>query len=491
MATAEAAAAASERLHQLAALWAAELSGRSVVVGLSGGSDSTLLLALAAAVQQIEPSSEVLAVHCIHGLDADDPFWLAHCRQLCSRLQVPLKVKKLNIVYQNRISPEDSSRQERYRALLEECRGRVLWLGHQRDDQVESFFLAAKRGSGPQGLSGMQAVTVDQRGTIMRPLLPFSKAEIESWLADLGLDFVYDISNSYLKFERNFLRLQVIPLLKTRFAHLERAVLRTQELCALEHDLAQRLVDQYYRARFDGEELSLDTRGLDLQDTHLMLMLLRRFCRERLILPPELALLRQALQLLHGSAGRAGLIELIPRQLYLRRFRHKLYLVDELRLPGPGTAALQPGAQLLWGDFMYRLQPAAAGDPGAFALRDGQGVFLHFAAAGSLQLQPVGRAHRRELKKLYSEYGVPQWWRPALPLVFLSADSRDSHSVLSVAGVFAVCRSGGGESGVSDSSSESGGERNCSYFAVRVFYRRRGRELLFSARAAKERPAPK
>ncbi len=466
MATADA-AAALERLQQLAASLTADIAGRPVVVGLSGGSDSTLLLALAAAVGQLQPAVPVRAVHCIHGLDNDDPFWLAHCRQLCARLQVPLTVKKLNIVYQNRISPEDSSRQERYRALLEECRGGVLWLGHQRDDQVESFFLAAKRGSGPQGLAGMKAVTVDQRGTIMRPLLPFSKAEIEQWLGELDLDFVFDISNSYLKFERNFLRLKVIPLLKTRFTHLDRALLRTQELCALEHDLAQRLVEQYFTARFDAKDFSLDTSGLDLQDQHLLLMLLRRFCREKLVLPPELALLRQALQLLQGTAGRAGLIELIPRRLYLRRFRHKLYLVDQLRLPGPGTVMLQPGKSLIWGDFLYSLQPAAADEPCAFALPPGQGVYLHFGAAASLQLQPAGRAHRRELGKLCSEYNVPQWWRPALPLISTAADCRDGAAVLAVAGVFAVKGS-------------TVADRGSSCFVVRVVYRRQPRELLFA-----------
>ena len=142
------------------------------VVGLSGGLDSTLALLVACKMQEIDPRFTVLACHCIHGLDADDPIWLKHCQDLCLRLKVKLVTPKLNIVYGNGVSPEDASRKERYRALLENLSSNgYLMLGHQADDQVENLLLALKRGSGPRGLGGMSAVTCDNRGTVVRPLL--------------------------------------------------------------------------------------------------------------------------------------------------------------------------------------------------------------------------------------------------------------------------------------------------------------------------------
>lgn len=212
-------------------------------VGMSGGADSTLVLVLACALRD-DYGYQVQAVHCIHGLDPDDEIWLQHNHKLCSKLQLTLKTPVLRIVYGGGVSPEEVSRKERYRALLEltsqetDC----LLLGHQADDQVENFMLALKRGSGPQGLSGMKVLTEDERGTLVRPLLFLHKVEVEQILSDLGFPYVYDLSNGYLKFERNYMRLKVMPVLRERFAGIDKAILRSQRLCAIEHDLAQRYI---------------------------------------------------------------------------------------------------------------------------------------------------------------------------------------------------------------------------------------------------------
>lgn len=214
-------------------------------VGMSGGADSTLVLVLACALRD-DYGYQVQAVHCIHGLDPDDEIWLQHNRKLCSKLQVTLITPVLHIVYGGGVSPEEVSRKERYRALLKltsqetDC----LLLGHQADDQVENFMLALKRGSGPQGLSGMKVLTEDERGTLVRPLLFLHKVEVEQILSDLGFTYVYDLSNGYLKFERNYMRLKVMPVLRERFAGIDKAILRSQRLCAIEHDLAQRYITE-------------------------------------------------------------------------------------------------------------------------------------------------------------------------------------------------------------------------------------------------------
>lgn len=474
MATADLKAEAQAKLHDLAAHWAAKLSlhAGSVIVGLSGGSDSTLLLALAAAIHELEPTIKAKAVHCVHGLDADDPYWLAHCRMLCERLNVPLVVKPLNIVYQNRISPEDSSRKERYRALLTECRKSpktVLLLGHQKNDQTESFFLALKRGSGPHGLSGMQALITAERGTIARPLLPFSKAEIEAWLNDLGLSFVFDISNTYMKFERNFLRLKVLPLMRERFPALDKAVARTQELCALEHDLAARYVDEVFKRCFDPCQLCLDFKNLDLKDEHLCLMLLRRFTLEKLTLPPELSVLKSALQLMQGSGGRAGLIELNAGYC-LMRSGSSLFMVrqeSDTHKAQRFTLELCPGQKVFVGEYCYRFFTSSPDNWEEFfaMCREGgtkrgelsdkdvytddllsqcfvlprgvNSIFLHFGLPQtSTRLHPYGRSGSRELKKLFAEFEVPSWRRSALPVISYKREITAADDIVAVGGVF-------------------------------------------------------
>lgn len=448
-------------------------SSCTLVVGLSGGPDSTLLLALAAAMQQLEPDEfTVKAVHCVHGLDDDDPYWLAHCRRLCARLGVPLTVKRLDIVYQNRISPEDSSRKERYRALLDVCEQSdepVLMLGHQRDDKTESFFLALKRGSGPHGLSGMQELVEDERGIIARPLLPYTKAQIEAWLQDLGLSFVFDISNTYLKFERNFLRLKVLPLMRERFPSLDKAVARTQELCALEHDLASRYVDDFFEQNFSARSLSLDFASIDLDDEHLCLMLLRRLAMEKLTQPPELSVLKSALKLLQSSSGRAGLIELNEHYCF-KRFADSIRLVRRVaavKKERHFTLELAPAQQLFVDDYRYRLtrahpetwnvffkdygygsyRRASPADSDAYIdelfsqvilLPEGvNSIFLHFGLPqSSTRLRPFGRHKSRELKKLFAEFKAPSWQRFYLPAVSFKREISSPEDIIAVDGVF-------------------------------------------------------
>lgn len=389
-----------------------EIGPSRLVTGLSGGADSTLALLISCRVRELRPDCYVQAVHCIHGLDEDDPVWLAHCQKLCARLNVPLKTPRLNIVYGNGRSPEEISRAERYRALLEELKGGALVLGHQADDQTENFLLALKRGSGPRGLSGMRFVVRDERGIIIRPLLELTKARIEEIIAALGFDFVFDISNTYLKFERNYMRLKVLPLLRGRFPGIDEAIRRSQRLCGHEHDLAERYVRERFERCFDVVDrwtLTLNFAALPLEDEPLMHALLRQFIMRGCVMPPELSVIESALELCRiADNDQRGLVEVEDREL--RRYRDCLYLIKSAAYPQKGEYRLRAGGILSLGSFTYFLEVCSAVDPLAFNLK-GESVTLDFACPGSTKIKPRSRAHSRELKKLFAEYAVPYFAR--------------------------------------------------------------------------------
>lgn len=400
-----------------------ELKPARLVIGLSGGADSTLALLVCCKVRELKPDCFVQAVHCIHGLDADDPIWLAHCKKLCARVDVALVTPKLHIVYGNGRSPEEVSRAERYNALLENLKGGVLVLGHQADDEAESFLLALKRGSGPHGLSGMHFLTCDERGVIVRPLLELTKAKIEEILVALDFDFVYDISNSYLKFERNFIRLKVLPLLKTRFKGIESAILRSQKLCAQEHDLASRFVQPIFKTSFDGSDplcLKLNFQNLDLNDEHLMLFLLREFVLQKATMPPELNALQSMLDLMRSSDDQKGIVKI--EDFEVRRFRKNLYLLKMPIFPQAQRYILKQGEILKAGDFAYSLSEHAPNE-----------VILDFKLKGSEKIKPKTRSHSRELKKLLAEYEVPYFLRSCQCLI------RDSQDIILGVGDLFIC----------------------------------------------------
>lgn len=308
---------------------------KHLVVGMSGGPDSTLALVLMVALQQ-SYGYRVTAVHCIHGLDPDDAIWLQHNQQLCASLGVTLKTPRLNIVYGEGRSPEEVSRAERYQALLRELQAdSCLVLGHQADDQVENLLLALKRGAGPQGLGGMRLLTQDERGLLLRPLLDLHKSEIEQILTQLGFAFVYDLSNSYLKFERNFVRLKVLPLLRERFAGVDRAILRSQQLCAYEHDLAERLVAERIGSClatdvYGAEGQCFDFAAVDVGDRPLLIMLLRSWVQQELGFHAELNLLERCYELMLKPHDRNGEVLFPPSAYAASTFLHYLCLYRPL-----------------------------------------------------------------------------------------------------------------------------------------------------------------
>lgn len=382
-----------------------------IVVGLSGGADSTLALLVAVQVTKVNPSCQILAVHCIHGLDADDPVWLKHCQNLCHKLKVELVTPRLNIVYGNGRSPEEVSRSERYKALLANLKGGILMLGHQADDQTENFLLAMKRGAGPRGLSGMRLVVNDGRGTIVRPLLGLKKKQIEDIITALGFDYVYDISNSYLKFERNFIRLKVLPLLRERFKGVDDAIARSAELCAQEHELAMRLALATVKSA--RCEKGLDINRLPLDDEPLCLAALRCFLQEYSELPPDYSAVKAAYNLCKISPDQHGLVMLEKKQL--RRYRNLLCVITPGEAPPKGQYPLKIGESLKLGDYLYRLHPADNSDDSFYVSDDG--VLLDFSYSGSLRLHPKKRNLPREIKKLMGEYQIPQWERASKCLV--------------------------------------------------------------------------
>ncbi len=398
---------------------------QSLTVGLSGGADSTLALLVCCRLLKSHPEYDLKAVHCIHGLDADDPIWLAHNQKLCAKLAVRLFTPRLDIRYGGGRSPEEVSRAERYRALIENTskeHGAII-LGHQGSDQVESLLLALKRGSGPRGLSGMPPVVRDSRGTLVRPLLQLSKAEVETLVHDLGFDFVFDISNSYLKFERNFIRLEVLPLLRTRFPGIDGAIRRSAALCAQEHDLALRYAAPVFARHYLKAEHALECAGLDLNDESLCAMLIRLLVLEYTELPPGLALIAAALELMRGSPDQTACLK-VDERLCLRRFSSRLYVSLTYELPARTRLELgRDGSELKLGDFAYALKPASPDDSRAFFLPEGlETVTLDFGAPGSLKLKLRHRCRSRELKKLLHEAGVPVWLRGSHPLLGFKPD---------------------------------------------------------------------
>ena len=205
-----------------------------LAVAYSGGADSTALLHACA---QRWPG-QVYAIHVHHGLqDAADGFE-AHCRATCERLQVPLAVVHVDARPAPGDSPEDAARRHRYAALtvhalqaFERSMASIA-LAQHADDQIETLLLALSRGAGLPGLSAMPAHW--QRGGLdwHRPLLRVAGADLRRWLVEQGVDWVEDPTNTELRYTRNRIRNQLLPVLEQVFPQFRDTFARSSQHCA-------------------------------------------------------------------------------------------------------------------------------------------------------------------------------------------------------------------------------------------------------------------
>jgi tRNA(Ile)-lysidine synthase len=228
----------------------------ALCVAFSGGADSTALLA--ALAQGPRPKLRLRALHVHHGLHPDAKLWSAHCRRVARRLSVPLKVLSVEVKRTRGASLEAQARTARYAALARELHaGEILLTAHHADDQLETVFLQLLRGAGVAGLAAMPESTPFATGLLVRPLLTRTHAQLAHWLEKRGLPFIEDATNADERLDRNYLRRQVLPRIRSRWPGCAAAVARSARHAAQ----AQRLLEGIGRAdanrAADGAALSV------------------------------------------------------------------------------------------------------------------------------------------------------------------------------------------------------------------------------------------
>lgn len=200
-----------------------------IIVGLSGGVDSVVLLHLLAKARATYGLT-LTAVHVHHGLSANADAWADFCANLCAKWEILLHIKRVH-VYPKHLGMEAAARLARYEALAE-VGGDCVALAHHRDDQVETFLLAALRGAGVRGLAAMSddepALSphlLSGSLKIARPLLHYARDEIEQYAAQHQLPHIEDESNQDPLFLRNWLRHHWLPPLRQRLPHADKHIL--------------------------------------------------------------------------------------------------------------------------------------------------------------------------------------------------------------------------------------------------------------------------
>lgn len=375
-----------------------------LLVGYSGGLDSTVLLHLLVSAPE-GARLPLRAIHVCHGLDPAAAAWVAHCETACRVLGVPLSVVRVQVDRDSGLGLEAAAREARHAAFATALRdGEILALAHHAGDQAETFLLRALRASGPDGLAAMRPWRAYARGWLWRPLLGHSRAALLGHARARGLQWIEDPSNTDNALDRNYLRNEVMPLLRRRWQNADAAFARSAALCAEATELLEAEDAQVLAAAL----ASPDTLRADVLATHppaRRARILRRWCAQ-LGLPPLPGNGVDRIESGDGFEWAGARIRRWRDLLHAGPVRAPLPTRWTQEWPGDGPLPLPGGGSL-------RL----AGAP-----RFDSPVRVH-ARQGGERIRLPGRDHSHEFKHVLQDLGVPPWLRERLPLLS-DADGR-------------------------------------------------------------------
>lgn len=198
-------------------------SGATVLLAVSGGRDSVCLADL-----MHRAAIPFAVAHCNFHLRPDDcDRDQAFVRTLAATYGVPFHTVDFDTRAEaaaSGASVEEAARTLRYDFFAALCRDHdyaCVATAHHRDDSVETFFLNLFRGTGLAGLHGIRPVSQQSSLTVVRPLLGFSRADIDAYIAEHGLAYVEDTTNAALDARRNRIRHQLMPLLRELYPSVD------------------------------------------------------------------------------------------------------------------------------------------------------------------------------------------------------------------------------------------------------------------------------
>jgi tRNA(Ile)-lysidine synthase len=390
-------------------------AGSTILLGLSGGVDSVVLLHL---LHQLAPqySWRLSALHVHHGISSHADTWAAFCADLCARYEIPFQLEQVDIAPLREHGIEAAARKLRH-AVLDRQPVDFIALAHHQDDQAETLLLQLLRGAGLRGASAMPVIR--QRAdhpTQLRPLLNVARSELLAYAQQHALQWVEDESNADDAYPRNFLRHRVLPQLEQRFPAYRETLARSARHFAEASELLDQLAQQ--DAQDALQNGTLEVARLQALSQSRAKNLLRYFLHSLGAPMPQAVQLDGMLQQLCGARQGAA-VQLVFGDWQLRRYQGKAYALPMLPEPDENFCAEWLGDVALelpeLGGTLY-FEPVIGHGLSLEKLR--QATVTVRLRHGAEHIHLDNNRPTRTLKNLLQEQGIPPWQRDMLPLLF-------------------------------------------------------------------------
>ncbi|MDO8208375.1 MAG: tRNA lysidine(34) synthetase TilS [Gallionella sp.] len=434
--------------------------GSSILVGLSGGVDSVVLLHL---LHQLAPrfSWQLSAMHVHHGISPNADAWAQFCAGLCASHDIPLHIEQVDIKPLRAHGIEAAARKLRHAAFAA-LRCDFVALAHHADDQVETLFLQLLRGAGVRGASVMPVLSPSKRPQLsgrtgplnghgknytgharspllnplpqaseganeslrefqvktVRPLLHCTRQEILDYAAAQNLEWIEDESNADDSYPRNFLRHRLLPLMSEKFPSYRDTLARSTQHFAEAAELLDDLACMDAAGAI--QDNTLGVAALQALSLPRAKNLLRYYLHQLKVPMPQVVQLDDMLHQLCAAREDATVcVSFGGGDWQVRRYRGRVYALHALGefdrnfvLQWQGEAVLDWPALASCVTFQH-----GTGQGISVAKLQRAPVTLRQRQGGE-SLRPQPHAATRTLKNLLQEYCIPPWQRDRWPLLY-------------------------------------------------------------------------
>lgn len=298
-----------------------------LLVGMSGGIDSVVLGHALSQLRSIYPF-DLSFIYVDHQLHPESKIWANTVKQLAKKLSTEYIYEKVTIDQDLKLGIEGAARKHRYQAFQKHQQD-ILVLAQHEDDQLETLLLQLARGAGSKGLSCMPEY--HEKLKIWRPLLGVSKNQIHRYQQEHKLKFIEDSTNQDNKYDRNYLRNKVIPLIKKRFPQFATTSGRSVKHIADAYNHQNLMNAELYENVLEGAN-QLDGLKLKKLSDYDMGNIIRFWLNEHQVLMPSIKVLGQIISQVKKIHSESN-IKINVDQSYICSFNQLLYLVENYDAP--------------------------------------------------------------------------------------------------------------------------------------------------------------
>ena len=381
-----------------------------LLVGMSGGIDSIVLGHALSQLRTLYPF-ELTFIYVDHQLHPESKKWASTVKRLAKKLSTDYIYEKVTIDQDLKLGTEGAARKHRYQAFQKHQQD-ILVLAQHEDDQLETLLLQLARGAGSKGLSCMPEYHENLK--IWRPLLGVSKNVINGYQQEHKLKFIEDSSNQDNKYDRNYLRNKVIPLIKKRFPQFATTSGRSVKHIADAYNYQNLINVELYENVYEGANQLNGLKLKKLSDYDIG-NVIRFWLSDHQVLMPSIKVLGQIISQVK-KINLESKINIKVDDMSIRSYNNSLFLINNSENSFKSVFWKDQNRIILSNNKEVFIDKKVGK---GLSLGKLQKIHIDKPHNMNLKIKITANQPARSLKYIFQENKIPPWERENYPCVYL------------------------------------------------------------------------